>query len=536
MAAATQPTITHISAPTHFPIKLTSTNFLIWKKQIESTLIGLDLVGYINGSTPAPAKFSDQMQTVLNPAYKAWFRQDQTVLSAILGSLSDTLQPVISSATSACDAWARLSTSCAAASRGRIVSLKTKLAKNPKANRSIDSYKRDMRAIADDLALAQSPVTEEDLVVHIFTQLGDEYNSIVAALRVRTEAISYSELHDVLTDYERILQDNEAASTVHMPTANATQRRSYGPADTQSYNSNRRGRGGSVSSNGRQKQVRNNGNRTARYCNYCDYPGHDTKFCRKLAKFLKENNVTVLEPQNTGRQSPTIHSTSTTAQPTQPWLMDSGASHHTANDAMALHTLADYTGPDEIILGDGNSLRISHTGSVSLPSNSRSISLSDVLCVPSFQNNLISVSKLCKTNSVSDEFFDTHFAVKDRQLGAPLVQGPVVNDVYSLPVQQSQINVTTMSSLSKWHHQFGHPNSKVLACILRHNNVSFKPEQLKEFSCNSCHINKSHKLPFSFSTMSSTRPLQLIYTDVWSSATVSVDGFKYYINFVDHYT
>lgn len=49
---------------------------------------------------------------------------------------------------------------------------------------------REMRAIADDLALAQSPVTEEDLVVHIFTQLGDEYNSIVAALRVRTDTIS----------------------------------------------------------------------------------------------------------------------------------------------------------------------------------------------------------------------------------------------------------------------------------------------------------------------------------------------------------
>lgn len=59
---------------------------------------------------------------------------------------------------------------------------------------------------------------------------------------------------------------------------------------------------------------------------------------------------------------------------------------------------------------------------------------------------------------------------------------------------------------------------------------------LRSFSCTSCHVNKSHKLPFSFNSMSSTQPLQFIYTDVWTSPALSVDGFKYYVNFVDHFT
>ncbi|XP_019186016.1 PREDICTED: uncharacterized protein LOC109180764 [Ipomoea nil] len=312
MVATNTPIITHLHAPTHLPIKLTSSNFPIWKKQVESNLIGLDLLGHITGSTTAPTKYSDTARTEINPAYTAWFRQDQIIQSVILGSLSDVLQPVISSVASASDAWTRLSTSCAATSRGRVVSLKAKLAKNPRANRSIDSYMREMRAIADDLALAQSPVSEEDLVVHI-TQLGDEYNPIVAVLRLRTETISFT------------------------------------------YN--RCGRG-------RHNQVKNNGNRSARYCNYCEYPGHDTKFFRKLAKFLKENDVAVLEPRNTARQSPSVHATPTVALPTQSWLMDSGASHHTVNDAMSLHALADYTGPDEIMLGDGSAIgNSSRTGS-----------------------------------------------------------------------------------------------------------------------------------------------------------------------------
>lgn len=31
-------------------------------------------------------------------------------------------------------------------------------------------------------------------------------------------------------------------------------------------------------------------------------------------------------------------------------------------------------------------------------------------------------------------------------------------------------------------------------------------------------------------------PLDLIYTDVWTLPTYSVDGYKYYVIFVDHYT
>ncbi|XP_019190776.1 PREDICTED: uncharacterized protein LOC109185249 [Ipomoea nil] len=306
MAATNPPAIVHIHAPTHLPIKLTSSTFPIGKKQVESTLIGLDLLGYITGITKAPGQYSDEARTALNPAYTTWFKQDQIILSAILGSLSNVLQPIISSATSAHDAWICLSVSCAAASRSRIVSLKAKPDKNPRANRTIDAYMRDMTSISDDLALAQSPVSEEDLVVHIFTHLGDEYNSIVAALRRRY-------------------------------------------TDTQSQGPARLGRGGSGFSNGRQS--RNSSNRQARYCDYCDYPAHDTKYCQKLAKFLMENGVPVLELQNTSRPPPSIHATSTAHTPTQSWLMDSGVSHHTVNDALSLHTLNDYTGPDEVMFG-----------------------------------------------------------------------------------------------------------------------------------------------------------------------------------------
>ncbi|GJW98409.1 retrovirus-related pol polyprotein from transposon TNT 1-94 [Tanacetum coccineum] len=126
---------------THFPIKLTSSNFPVWRKQIQSTLIGLDLLQYIVGTLAIPSQFSDnERKTIMSQLHSLGNRQDQTLLSAIRGSCSDMIQPIISSASSSKEAWERLLHSYENASRSRIISLKSKLAKNPKGNKSVAEF------------------------------------------------------------------------------------------------------------------------------------------------------------------------------------------------------------------------------------------------------------------------------------------------------------------------------------------------------------------------------------------------------------
>lgn len=72
--------------------------------------------------------------------------------------------------------------------------------------------------------------------------------------------------------------------------------------------------------------------------------------------------------------------------------------------------------------------------------------------------------------------------------------------------------------------------------MLRCNNVNLGLKLLNSFHCMSCRINKSEALQFSYNSMSNSKLLELIYSDVWSTSNVSVDGFKYYVLFVDHYT
>ncbi|PWA64296.1 gag-polypeptide of LTR copia-type [Artemisia annua] len=211
--------IVEITTHTHFPIKLTSTNFPVWRKQVLSTLIGLDLDQYVDGKTKPPPKTLEGKE---NPAYNLWYRQDQILLGALLGSCSDTIQPIVSSAETAHQVFKCLTDSYASVSRSRIISLKSKLAKNPKGAKPMAEFLHEMKGIADELALAQAPIDDEDLIVHILTQLGDDYKHITAALKVRDTPLTFSDLFAKLVDYERSLQETQPAPII--ATVNQTQK------------------------------------------------------------------------------------------------------------------------------------------------------------------------------------------------------------------------------------------------------------------------------------------------------------------------
>ena len=79
----------------HNSIKLTPTNYLSWKTQMEVILIGYDLQKFIDGSHPAPPTTITTNNVVsTNPAYQTWLRQDKLLFVALVGTLSSTLVPL----------------------------------------------------------------------------------------------------------------------------------------------------------------------------------------------------------------------------------------------------------------------------------------------------------------------------------------------------------------------------------------------------------------------------------------------------------
>lgn len=110
--------------------------------------------------------------------------------------------------------------------------------------------------------------------------------------------------------------------------------------------------------------------------------------------------------------------------------MDSGASHHLTSDLANMSLHSEYNGTEEVQLADGSGFPITHTGTSFVKSPSRNFILSNMLCVPSAANNLVSIHQFTKSNNVSVEFYPSCLIVKDRLTGAPLARGPCSNGVY----------------------------------------------------------------------------------------------------------
>ncbi|CAH9076618.1 unnamed protein product [Cuscuta epithymum] len=199
-----------------------------------------------------------------------------------------------------------------------------------------------MQAIAQALAL----------VINILKGLGSDYSDIKSAIRVRETVLPLTELQDILLEHEQQVNDAAASNQPLIPTANATQtaprqsnnldrRPTYNPDRRGSFS--RRGRGASSgSSRFSSSQV---------VCRFCDNVGHEVKYCRKLQRFLRDNNIPYLSQQG----HPAVNHITTTQSPSgQQWMFDSGASHHVASDANLLPTYTYYGGPEEVRLGDGS--------------------------------------------------------------------------------------------------------------------------------------------------------------------------------------
>ena len=80
-------------------------------------------------------------------------------------------------------------------------------------------------------------------------------------------------------------------------------------------------------------------------------------------------------------------------------------------------------------MGNGTSLQISGTGSISLP---HYLTLQRVLYCPNATANLLSIQKFCQDNDYYFLLTSSDFFVKDTQMGRTLLQGPSEDGLYPI--------------------------------------------------------------------------------------------------------
>jgi hypothetical protein len=218
------------------------------------------------------------------------------------------------------------------------------------------------------------------------------------------------------------------------------------------------------------------------------------------------------------------------------WFMDTGASAHMAAHPGNLSTSSPTSTSSRIIVGNGAGLPISHIGSTPFPSNSTPLSLNNVLVSPHLVQNLVSVKTLSRDNSVTVEFDEFGFSVKDARTRMVLHRSESPGDLY--PVQPSPSTHAAPRALSAgvdlWHARLGHPSSTSLRQIMR--GFSFSCNKLAAHSCDACRLGKHVRLPFSTSSTVASFPFQLLHSDVWTSPIPSHSGFLYYLVILDDFS
>ena len=243
------------------------------------------------------------------------------------------------------------------------------------------------------------------------------------------------------------------------------------------------------------------------------------------------------------------------------WYIDSGATNHITNDLGKLVNPKAYVGIEQLFVGNGNALLIEHGGSVKLATNTLiSLTLNHVLYVPKITKNLISVSKLLVDNNVTIEFVGISCLIKARSTGIVSLEGVAkgglykvqsptsnsqfvaVNSVYlghnklqslfaCLPYSACEMSSSKFSQENKesymsvvntkvvdvnlLHRRLGHPAIHVLKTVLNSCNKFVGVNKIQNLNfCDACQFGKNHMLHFNPVQSRSTKPLQLIFTDL----------------------
>ena len=226
------------------------------------------------------------------------------------------------------------------------------------------------------------------------------------------------------------------------------------------------------------------------------------------------------------------------------WYVDSGATDHITGELEKLSFHDKYRGGEQVLTANGAGMEINHVGHSILQSPVRDIHLHNVLHVPSANKSLVSANRLVKDNNAFLELHPHHFSLKEQVTRKTLLEGrcerglyPLKSHLHSQYPPNKQVFGVVKPSTSLWHSRLGHASSPVVQKILSRHKLSVSSDQSNSgVICDACQMGKSHQLPYPKSISVSSKPFELVFSDVWGPAPSSVGCRSYYVSFIDDFS
>jgi len=325
------------------------------------------LWGVVGGSLPEPEEQEG------NEAERAqWTRKDNRALAVLRLLLDNSQLVIVLGCETAQDAWEALLDRYEQPTMQNIV-LRERKYRNCSMNEgdSMQEHINKHKVLVQDLAAIGNPVPEERQVMELILSLPPSYDSLVNSLQLVQEGLTMKLLTSQL-----LLEEQKRKE------------RDIGESSAAMYSAKSKFETSSYVGRGKPYRGRGQGSKTVRGCFKCGEMGHIKKFRPQLTQRKsskrKDEKVCVVDLLAAVER-----------EGDHKWFVDSGASMHMCCSRKYFTTFQEFASEKPVTLPDGNVVYGIGSGNVKWNNSALcDVELKDVMLVPAFSQNLVSVKKM----------------------------------------------------------------------------------------------------------------------------------------------
>ncbi|KAF7841438.1 Retrovirus-related Pol polyprotein from transposon TNT 1-94 [Senna tora] len=464
---------------------LNEKNYLVWSRSMWIALKAKNKLKLIDPACEPP-------EDVSSDEYVRWSNADSLVVGWITQAMTKDLSEAYIFTPTARDLWRDLKEKYGKADRPQIFNLRKKMNTIEQGNDSLATYSNNLKRILDQICCLRPPhkcscctcgafkkieqERSDDTVMTFVMGLNEGFENVVSNLLMMEPFPAYNRAYSIVSRIEK-------QKKISVNNTNASVEASALVAkyiDLQKNNNT----GGSNKNTFRKKE------KGDRHCNHCNRDGHTEDACfkkhgypdwfkgykekknitdfikKEMQKYNKDSNDKIVAetPVNNTGYFADFAGMALTTRTGASWIIDSGASSHICGDKRLLTDLRAKEGKNTVTLPDGSVKIVQYIGKVFLSSK---LILEDVLFVPEFKYNLISVGKLTNSTGMQMIFSKSYCMVQDLLSKQNTVIGRLKGNLYMLDDGVADfVNhfVCTVddSKIVNWHSKLGHPAYEAL--------------------------------------------------------------------------
>jgi hypothetical protein len=217
------------STPLFIGLRLNHGNFPLWHTLALTNISGASLRGFLDSTTTVPDQTITEgtgtdTHTVSNPEYVQWWTHDKKVLGLLLFSMMEEIVNQLISCSTAATVLSSIQAMLSAQNRGEVRHIWHQIQALKKRDMTVSEYMGKVKALADAMAAAGSPLHDDEVIDYMLTGLGRPYNPIAASLNIAPTVVSLSAFYSMVLNYEALQLSQQADDEDWSSSANSAVR------------------------------------------------------------------------------------------------------------------------------------------------------------------------------------------------------------------------------------------------------------------------------------------------------------------------